>query len=375
MIYADNAATRPMKKECIAGIMQAMKTLYANPSSPYILSSLAKHKLEEARAHTIHEFGIAAKQLIYTSGATESNALALFSIAEEGKRKGRNNIIVSGIEHKSILEYMAKLTGITYTLVYPDTRGIITAKAIEKLITPYTIGVSVQYANNETGIIQPVEDIGAICKQHNIIYHSDAAAAVGHIPIDIKKSHIDILTFGAHKFGGPKGTGALVARDDIVITPLFPGTQERGLRAGTENVSGAIGMDIALKLSLDCAFAHKAHLAKCDSYIRSRLSALPNCSLTGRDKVERIPGYTHICIKGVSGDSMVIWLAENEHIYLSSRAACAIGTLGTSHVLSAMGIAPSYAGGALRISIDEHTTLKECEAIVQAIYRGVKELR
>lgn len=375
-IYADNAATTKMSKTAIDTALYYMENVFGNPSSLYTTGQKAKEELEKARAEIACIIGAEPREIIFTSGGSEADNQALLSAAEIGKRKGKKHIISTAFEHHAILHTLKKLekNGFEVTLLPVHENGIVRPDELEAAIRDDTILVTVMTANNEIGTLQPVNEIGRICKAHGVIFHTDAVQAVGHVHIDVNKDNIDMLSASAHKFHGPKGTGFLYARKGIALTNLIEGgAQERGKRAGTENLPAIMAMAAALKEASENIDKNAENMIKVRNRIIDGLSAIPHSALNG-DKEKRLPGNVSFCFEGIEGESLLI-LLDRKGVSASSGSACTSGSLDPSHVLLAIGRIHDVAHGSLRLSLGENATEEEADYIVSAVKEVVEYLR
>ena len=375
-VYADNAATTRMSKTAINAMLPCFEEDFGNPSSLYTIGQRAKELLEDARERVAVCLGCSPREITFTSGGSEADNQALISAARIGERKGKKHIISSAFEHHAILHTLEKLRkeGFDIELLPVGTTGTITPEQVEKAIRPDTCLVSIMYANNEIGSVMPIKEIGAVCKKAGVLFHTDAVQAAGHLHIDVKEQNIDMLSISGHKFHGPKGVGALYARQGIMLTSIIEGgTQERGKRAGTENVAGIRGLAAALEE----ACAHIDENAKKVSRLRDKLiegiSKIPHSALNG-DPVNRLPGNVSFCFEGIEGESMLL-LLDSKGISASSGSACTSGSLDPSHVLLAIGRPHEVAHGSLRLSICEWNTEEEIDYILKELPPIVEYLR
>ena len=377
MIYLDNAATTRLSDAALHAMMPYFQERYGNPSSLYAFGQQAQEALTEARAAVARLLNAAApREITFTSGGSESDNQALRSAACLGARKGKKHLVSTTIEHHAVLHTLAALEkeGFEVTLVPVPENGIVRPADIAAAIRPDTCLVSVMFANNEIGTIQPVGEIGALCREKGILFHTDAVQAAGHLAIDVQALHIDLLSLSAHKFHGPRGAGVLYARKGVALTPLIEGgTQERGRRAGTENLPAIVGMAAALEQ----ACAHREENAARMAALRDRLirglSAIPHSVLNG-DKDHRLPGNVHFCFEGIEGESLLL-LLDDAGICASSGSACTSGSLDPSHVLLAIGRPHEIAHGSLRLTLSPATTEAEIDRTVEEVTRVVAYLR
>ena len=376
MIYADNAATTKMSEAAVKTLTDLIGTTYGNPSSLYAFGQEAKEVLEQARADVAEAIGASAKEIIFTSGGSEADNQALISAAAIGARKNKKHIISTKFEHHAILHTLKKLEkeGFEVTLLDVHENGLVRPEEVENAIREDTALVTVMYANNEIGTIQPIREIGAICRKHGVIFHTDAVQAVGHIKVNVEEDNIDMLSASGHKFHGPKGTGFLYAKKGIALTNLIEGgAQERGKRAGTENVPGIASMATALKESVANLDDYKAKLTPVRDRIIAGLSEIPHSALNG-DAVSRVPSNINFCFEGIEGESLLL-LLDDKGIAASSGSACTSGSLDPSHVLLAIGRVHDVAHGSLRLSLGEDITDEDADYIVKSVKEVVEYLR
>ena len=375
-IYADNAATTKMSRAAIEAMLRCMEEEYGNPSSLYTIGQSAKEILEQARADVAAVIGAEPGEILFTSGGSEADNQAIRSAAEMGKKQGKRHIISTAFEHHAVLHTLKKLEkeGFEITLLDVHEDGLVRVEELEAAIREDTCLVTVMFANNEIGTIQPIREIGAICKKHGVLFHTDAVQATGHLPIDVKADNIDMLSASAHKFHGPKGVGFLYARKGIRLVNLIEGgAQERGKRAGTENVAGIAGMAAALKESAAHMSRNASHMQAIRDKIIAGLSEIPHAALNG-DAVKRLPGNVNFCFEGIEGESLLL-LLDDRGISASSGSACTSGSLDPSHVLLAIGRVHDVAHGSLRLSIGEDTTDEEADYIIENVKEVVAYLR
>ena len=375
-IYADNAATTQMSRAAIDAMLPYMETIYGNPSSLHSVGQQAAEALLSARDRIAKCLNASPREIYFTSGGSEADNQAIISAARLGERKGKKHIISTAFEHHAMLHTLQKLEkeGFTVELLPVGPIGTVTAQQVKDAIREDTCLVSVMYANNEIGSILPISEIGAVCREAGVLFHTDAVQAAGHLPIDVKAQNIDLLSLSAHKFHGPKGTGVLYARQGVFLTNLIEGgAQERGKRAGTENLPAIMGMAAAL----EDACAHLDENAKRVSALRDRLidglSKIPHSALNG-DPVNRLPGNVSFCVEGVEGESLLL-LLDAKGICASSGSACTSGSLDPSHVLLALGLPHEVAHGSLRLSVGEYNTDEEMAYIVENVRQVVDYLR
>ncbi|MBP5489036.1 MAG: cysteine desulfurase [Lachnospiraceae bacterium] len=376
MIYADNAATTRMSDAALKTLIELSKETYGNASSLYTLGQRAKEVLEKARADVAEAIHAQPREILFTSGGSEADNQAIRSAAALGKAKGKTHIVSSAFEHHAVLHTLAKLEkeGFTVTLLPVHGDGLVRPQEVEEAIREDTCLVTIMYANNEIGTIQPIREIGAICHAKGVLFHTDAVQAIGHIPVDVELDNIDMLSASAHKFHGPKGSGFLYARKGIRLTNLIEGgAQERGRRAGTENVPGLAAMATALS-EAEAALEERAVVtaAKRDRLIQG-LSEIPHSALNG-DAKKRLPSNVNFCFEGIEGESLLL-LLDDRGIAASSGSACTSGSLDPSHVLLAIGRVHDVAHGSLRLSISDDITDEEVDYIVRNVREVVEYLR
>ena len=375
-IYADNAATTKTSEAAIKEMLKYLNEIYANPSSLHTDGQIAAEALQNARQRIADRLNCLPNEIYFTSGGSESDNQAIISAAVNGKRKGKTHIISSAFEHHAVLHTLKKLEkeGFEITLLNVHENGIINPSELEKAITDKTCLVTIMFANNEIGTIQPIEEIGKICKKHNVIFHTDAVQAAGHIKIDVKKLNIDMLSLSAHKFHGPKGAGVLYSRNGIALSNIIEGgAQERGKRAGTENLPAIMGMAIALEQSLDNCEKDNEKMLKLRNRLTDGLLEIPHSILNG-DRKQRLSSNVNICFEGIEGESLLLLLDE-KGVSASSDSACTSGSLDPSHVLLAIGRPHEIAHGSLRLSLCESNTEEEIEYIIKSVKEVVEYLR
>ena len=376
MIYADNAATTRMSEAAIDRMTSVMKETYGNPSSLYSVGQQAKEVLEEARAEVAAVIGADPREIYFTSGGSEADNQAIWSAALLGRKNGKKHIISTAFEHHAVLHTLNRLEkeGFEVTLLDVHENGLIVPEELEHAIREDTCLVTVMTANNEIGTIQPVREIGCICRSHGILFHTDAVQAVGHIPINVKKDNIDMLSASAHKFHGPKGVGFLYVKKGIPLTNLIEGgAQERGKRAGTENVPGIAALAAALQEANAKMADTAAHLQKERDRLIAGLQEIPHSALNG-DAEQRLPGNVNFCFEGIEGESLLL-LLDDKGIQASSGSACTSGSLDPSHVLLAIGRVHDVAHGSLRLSLGEDITDEEVDYIIRSVKEVVEYLR
>ena len=376
MVYADNAATTKMSPAAIKAMLPYMETIWGNPSSLYGAGQRAAEALQSARERIAACFGASAGEIYFTSGGSEADNQAIISAAKIGERKGKKHIISSAFEHHAVLHTLKKLekAGFEIELLDVHENGLIHPSQVADAIREDTCLVTIMYANNEIGSIQPIGEIGAICKEKGVLFHTDAVQAAGHLPIHVVEQNIDMLSLSAHKFHGPKGIGVLYARKGIPLTNIIEGgAQERGKRGGTENVPAIMAMATALEE----ACAHMEENTKKVLKLRNRLieglSQIPHSVLNG-DLEKRLPGNVNFCFEGIEGESLLL-LLDDKGICASSGSACTSGSLDPSHVLLAIGRPHEVAHGSLRLSLCEENTEEEVEYILQSVPDIVEYLR
>lgn len=376
LVYADNAATTKMSRHAIEAMLPYMDQVFGNPSSLHTTGQRANEALTAAREQIAVLLGASPKEIYFTSGGSEADNQALLSAAALGERKGKKHIISTAFEHHAVLHTLEKLKkqGFEVQLLDVHENGMVTAQQVADAIREDTCLVSVMYANNEIGSVMPIREIGAVCREKGVLFHTDAVQAVGHVPVNVAEDHIDMLSLSAHKFHGPKGIGVLYARRGIPLVSLIEGgAQERGKRAGTENVPAIVGMAAALS----DACAHMDENAKKLTALRDRLiaglSEIPHAALNG-DPVNRLPGNVHFCFEGIEGESLLL-LLDAKGIEASSGSACTSGSLDPSHVLLAIGRPHEIAHGSLRLTLSEENTEEDVEYMLREIPPIVDYLR
>ena len=375
-VYADNAATTKMSQTAINAMLPYMERVYGNPSSLHSVGQEAAEALQSARETIAQCLGASPNEITFTSGGSEADNQALLSAAWLGLRKGKKHIISTAFEHHAILHTLKKLEkeGFEVQLLDVGPLGNITAQQVADAIRPDTCLVTTMYANNEIGSILPIAEIGAVCKEKGVLFHTDAVQAAGHLPIDVKTQNIDMLSLSAHKFHGPKGVGVLYARRGVPLTSLIEGgAQERGKRAGTENIPGIMGMAAALQDACQHMEANAAHVSHLRDRLIEGLSQIPHSALNG-DPVNRLPGNVSFCFEGIEGESLLL-LLDSKGICASSGSACTSGSLDPSHVLLAIGRPHEVAHGSLRLSLSEWNTDEEIDHILAEVPWVVEYLR
>lgn len=376
MIYADNAATTKTSPLAQKAMLDAMDQFWGNPSSLHTPGQQAKEALQSARESVARAIGAQPREIYFTSGGSEADNQAIISAARVGAKKGKKHLITTAIEHHAVLHTMDYLAGEGFeiTLIPVDESGVVKTADIAAAIREDTALVSVMYANNEIGTIQPVAEIGALCRERGVPFHTDAVQAVGHLPIDVGAQNIDMLSLSGHKFHGPRGVGALyVRRGAPLLTFIHGGAQESGRRAGTENLPAILGMAAALDEATAHMAENAAHAATLRDALIEGLSKIPHAALNG-DRTNRLPGNVSFCFEGIEGESLLL-LLDDKGIAASSGSACTSGSLDPSHVLLAIGRPHEVAHGSLRLTLDRENTMEDVDAIVKATTEVVKYLR
>lgn len=375
-IYADNAATTKMSRTAVDAMLPYLDQIYGNPSSLHSVGQRANEALASARGRVAACLGCDAGEIIFTSGGSEADNQAIISAARIGERKGKKHIISTAFEHHAVLHTLNKLEkeGFEVTLLDVHENGLVTARQVEEAIREDTCLVTVMYANNEIGTIQPIGEIGAVCRAKGVLFHTDAVQAAGHLHIDVKEQNIDMLSLSAHKFHGPKGIGALYVKKGIALTNLIEGgAQERGKRAGTENIPAIMGMAAALEEACGSIDENTAKVSALRDRLIAGLSEIPHGVLNG-DAVKRLPGNVNFCFEGIEGESLLL-LLDDKGVCASSGSACTSGSLDPSHVLLAIGRPHEIAHGSLRLTISEETTQEEVDYLIGAVKEVVSYLR
>lgn len=375
-IYVDNAATTKTSRTAIEAMLPYMDKIYGNPSSLHSVGQAAADALRKAREEAAEVLGCEPNEITFTSGGSEADNQALVSAAAIGARKGKKHIISTAFEHHAILHTLKKLEkeGFEVTLLDVHENGMVSAQQVADAIREDTCLVSVMYANNEIGSIQPIAEIGAVCKEKGVIFHTDAVQAVGHVHINVKEENIDMLSLSAHKFHGPKGVGLLYARKGVRLTNIIEGgAQERGKRAGTENIPGIVGMVAALKEANANIDANAEKVSALRDRLIEGLEKIPHSALNG-DRTKRLPGNVSFCFEGIEGESLLL-LLDAKGICASSGSACTSGSLDPSHVLLAIGRPHEVAHGSLRLTLSEANTQEEIDYIIEETTKVVKYLR
>jgi len=376
-VYADNAATTAVHPNVVEAMLPYFRTHYGNPSSLHTAGQEAAVVLSDARAKVAKCLNAAQpSEILFTSGGSEADNQAIISAARLGARKDKKHIISTKFEHHAVLHTLRRLErqGYEVTLLDINEDGIIRPEQVADAIREDTALVTVMFANNEIGTIQPIAEIGAICRERGVLFHTDAVQAVGHLPIDVQAMNIDMLSLSAHKFHGPKGVGALYARRGVWLDNLIDGgAQERGKRAGTENIPGIVGLATALELACANMDAHVAHMTALRDKLIGALTQIPHSVLNG-NREKRLPGNVHLCFEGIEGESLLL-LLDDAGVEASSGSACTSGSLDPSHVLLALGRPHEVAHGSLRLTLSYETTEEEVDHIIKTVPRIVAQLR
>ena len=376
-IYADNAATTRLSDTALNAMLPYLQGEYGNPSSLHSVGQRAQEALTDARARIAARLGCQPTEVIFTSGGSEADNQAIRSVAAFGKLKGKTHIISTAFEHHAVLHTLEALEkeGFTVTLLDVHEDGMVSAQQVEEAITPETCLVTIMYANNEIGTVQPIAEIGEVCRRHGVLFHTDAVQAVGHLPVNVVEQNIDMLSLSAHKFHGPKGIGVLYARRGVPIFPLIHGgAQERNRRGGTENIPAIVGMAAALDEACDHLDEDTAKLTALRERLIAGLSNIPHSVLNGH-REHRLPGTVNFCFEGIEGESLLLLLLDDKGVYASSGSACTSGSLDPSHVLLAIGRPHEIAHGSLRLSLSPDTTEEEVDYMVEAVTDVVAYLR
>ncbi|MCR4946402.1 MAG: cysteine desulfurase [Lachnospiraceae bacterium] len=376
MIYADNAATTRMSEAAINTMVKVMNENFGNPSSLYVVGQKAKEILENARSEVAKVINADTREIIFTSGGSEADNQAIRTAAALGAKNGKKHIISTAFEHHAVLHTLKRLEeeGFEVTLLDVHENGLVVPEELEAAIREDTCLVTVMFANNEIGTIQPIRKIGEICRKHGVLFHTDAVQAIGHVPVDVEADNIDMLSASAHKFHGPKGVGFLYVKKGIRITNLIEGgAQERGRRAGTENVPGIASMAVALKEAYDNLDQNAEYVKTRRDRLISGLKKIPHSAING-DETNRLPGNVNFCFEGIEGESLLL-LLDDKGIQASSGSACTSGSLDPSHVLLAIGRVHDVAHGSLRLSIDESITDSDVDEIIAKVAEVVEYLR
>ena len=375
-IYLDNAATTKMSKTAIEAMLPYMDSIYGNPSSLHSMGQKANEALFNARELIAKLLGCEAREITFTSGGSEADNQAIVSAARIGEKSGKKHIISTAFEHHAVLHTLNRLEneGFDVTLLDVHENGLVTPEQVAETIREDTCLVTIMYANNEIGTVQPIKEIGAVCREKGVIFHTDAVQAAGHLHIDVKEQNIDMLSLSAHKFHGPKGIGVLYARKGIRLTNLIEGgAQERGKRAGTENIPAIMGMAAALEETCSRIDENAGKLTALRDKLIAGLSEIPHSILNG-DAKKRLPGNVNFCFEGIEGESLLL-LLDDKGICASSGSACTSGSLDPSHVLLAIGRVHDIAHGSLRLSLSDENTEEEIEYTISAVKEVVEYLR
>lgn len=376
LVYADNAATTKISKSALDAMMPIFEEYYGNPSSLHTIGQEAAEKLLEARESVAKNLGAQAREIYFTSGGSEADNQAINTAAILGARKGKKHIISTAFEHHAVLHTLKKLEkqGYEITLLDVHKNGIVTAEEVKNAIREDTCLVTIMFANNEIGTVQPIAEIGAVCKEKGVLFHTDAVQAAGHLKIDVKEMNIDMLSISAHKFHGPKGVGALYCRKGILLQNLIEGgAQERGKRAGTENLPAIVGMAKALDDACKNIEKNAEYVSALRDKLIAGLSTIEHSVVNG-DAKNRLPGNVNMCFEGIEGESLLL-LLDMKGIEASSGSACTSGSLDPSHVLLAIGLPHEVAHGSLRLSICEENTEEEIDYIIKCVPEVVEYLR
>ena len=376
MIYADNAATTRMCPAAIEAMTRCMAENYGNPSSLYSFGQTAREALDDARQRIADCLGCTAREITFTSGGSEADNQAIFSAAKLGGKKGKKHIISTAFEHHAVLHTLDKLRkeGFEITLLDVHENGIVTAQQVKDAIREDTCLVTVMFANNEIGTIQPIQEIGQVCREKGVLFHTDAVQAMGHVKVNVAEQNIDMLSLSAHKFHGPKGIGVLYAKRGILLDNLISGgAQERGKRAGTENLPAIVGMTVALEQAVANIDAYTSRLIPLRDKLIAGLEKIPYSELNG-DRQNRLPGTVNFCFEGIEGEALLL-LLDDKGVCASSGSACTSGSLDPSHVLLAIGRPHEVAHGSLRLSLGDDVTEEEIDYLIQAVTDVVSYLR
>ena len=375
-VYADNAATTSVSKTALDAMMPYLTTLYGNPSSLYSFAQKAKEALEDARKTVADIIGAEPKEIYFTSGGSEADNQAIVSMAKFGALKGKKHLISTKFEHHAVLHTLKQLEkqGFEVTLLDVHEDGVVRLEDVEAAIREDTALVTVMFANNEIGTVQPIKEIGALCRSKGIPFHTDAVQAAGHMPINVKEMNIDLLSMSGHKFHAPKGVGVLYAKKGMPLFNIIEGgAQERGKRAGTENIPGIVALAAALKESVDNMEANTAKIIPMRDKLFAELSKIPHSKINGSLE-HHVPGTVNMCFEGIEGESLLL-LLDSKGVCASSGSACTSGSLDPSHVLLAIGLPHEVAHGSLRLSIGEYNTMEEIDHIIEVVPGVVEYLR
>lgn len=375
-IYADNAATTKINPVAMDVMNKCMTEVYGNPSSLHSAGQKAAEIMQKAREDIAQVLGADFREIYFTSGGTEADNQAIYSAAAFGEKKGKKHIISSAIEHHAVLHTLQRLEkeGFEITLLDVGEDGVVRPEDVRQAIRENTALVTIMYANNEIGTLQPISEIAAICREKKVIFHTDAVQAVGHVPISVREQNIDMLSLSAHKFHGPRGIGVLYVRKGVPLFNLIEGgAQERGRRPGTENLPAIAGMAAALKEAVSHMAAAEEKVSSLRDILIEGLSKIPHARLNG-DAKRRLPGNVNFCFEGIEGESLLL-LLDNKGVAASSGSACTSGSLDPSHVLLALGLPHEVAHGSLRLSLSEENTKEEMYYIIDAVREVVEYLR
>lgn len=376
MIYADNAATTKMSPTAIQVMTAALEATYGNPSSLYSFGQTAREALDDARERIANCLGCTPREIVFTSGGSEADNQAIFSAAKIGEKKGKKHIISTAFEHHAVLHTLDKLKkqGFEVTLLDVHKNGIVTAHQVKEAIREDTCLVTIMFANNEIGTIQPIAEIGAVCREKGILFHTDAVQAIGHVHVNVAEQNIDMLSLSAHKFHGPKGIGVLYAKRGIMLDSLINGgAQERGRRAGTENVPAILSMAAAMEEACASIDAYAARITPLRDRLIAGLDQIPYSELNG-DRDNRLPATVNFCFEGIEGEALLL-LLDDKGVCASSGSACTSGSLDPSHVLLAIGRPHEVAHGSLRLSLGDDATEEDVDYLIQAVTDVVTYLR
>lgn len=375
-IYVDNAATTKVSSECFEAMLPFLKDEYGNPSSLHHIGQAAKEHLEDARVRVAKCINAQARDIYFTSGGSEADNQAIISAAYNGAKKGKKHIISSKFEHHAVLHTLDKLEkeGFEIELLDVYKEGVVRVEDVKNALRDDTALVTIMMANNEVGTIQPIKEIGALCKEKGVIFHTDAVQAVGHIPVDVVDMNIDMLSISAHKFHGPKGAGVLYARKGILLHNVINGgAQERNKRAGTENTAAIAGMAKAMEIAVSNLDENAKKISAMRDKLIEGVQDIEMCTING-DLDKHLPGTVNMCFQGIEGEGLILWL-DQDGICASSGSACTSGSLDPSHVLLSMGVPVATAHGSLRISFSEYNTMEEVDIIINSIHKVVDYLR
>ena len=375
-VYADNAATTSVSKTALDAMMPYLTTMYGNPSSLYSFAQEAKEGLVAARETVAACIGADPKEIYFTSGGSEADNQAIVSAAKAGAKKGKKHLISTKFEHHAVLHTLSKLEkeGFEVTLLDVHEDGVVRLEDLKAAVREDTALVTIMFANNEIGTVQPIQEIGAFCRERKIPFHTDAVQAAGHMHIDVNEMNIDMLSMSGHKFHAPKGVGVLYARKGLPLFNIIEGgAQERGKRAGTENMAGIVALAAALKESCDSIDENTAKIIPMRDKLFAELSKIPHSKINGSLE-HHVPGTVNMCFEGIEGESLLLMLDMNG-ICASSGSACTSGSLDPSHVLLSIGLPHEVAHGSLRLSIGEYNTMEEIDHIIEVVPKVVQYLR